>query len=109
MTSLGVPRNLEEITPRWLTDALHSKDATRSARVIRVSAETITGGKGFMNQVARLEPQYEGDPTALPGSIIAKLPSADPLLKNLSERLGHQRREVSFYQHLAGTRPVADS
>ena len=106
MTSLRVPRNLEEITPRWLTDALHSKDATRSARVIRVSAETITGGKGFMNQVARLEPQYEGDPTALPGSIIAKLPSADPLLKNLSERLGHQRREVSFYQHLAGRGPL---
>ena len=47
MTSLAVPKGIEEITPLWLTEALHSKGASSSASVIRRSAEAIAGGRGL--------------------------------------------------------------
>ncbi len=101
MTSLPVPRDIQGSTPRWLTEVLHSQGAPGGAAVSRISAEAITGGTGFMNQVARLEPHYDNDPSALPRSIILKLPSLDPELRTVSSRLGQGRREVMFYQQIA--------
>ena len=101
MTSLIVPKDLQEITPLWLTAALHSKRTSCSARVTSSSAETIAEGKGFMNQVVRLTLHYDDDPLDLPRTIIVKLPSTDPALKKVSARLRQDRREVKFYQELA--------
>ena len=101
MTSLTVPQDLGEITPAWLTAALHGKAASSRASVTGYSAEPIAEGKGFMNQVVRLRLHYDDDPLDLPRTIIAKLPSADPALRMFSNRLGQDRREVRFYQEVA--------
>ena len=106
MTGSTVPKNLMEITPSWLTGALRSKDASSSASVTGYSAETIAEGKGFLNQVFRLRLQYDDDPLDLPGTIIIKLPSADPVLRMVSGRLGQDRREVRFYQEVAASGPL---
>ena len=47
MTGSTVPKSLQEITPSWLTGALHSRDASGSATVTGYSAETIAEGRGF--------------------------------------------------------------
>ena len=101
MTSLTVPQDLGEITPAWLTAALHGKAASSRASVTGYLAEPIAEGKGFMNQVVRLRLHYDDDPLDLPRTIIAKLPSADPALRTISNRLGQDRREVRFYQEVA--------
>ena len=101
MTSLTVLQDLGEITPAWLTAALHGKAASSRASVTCCSAEPIAEGKGFMNQVVRLRLHYDDDPLDLPPTIIAKLPSADPALRAVSDRLGQDRREVRFYQEVA--------
>ena len=101
MTSLTVPQDLREVTPAWLTAALHSKAASSRAAVTGYLAEPIAEGKGFMNQVVRLRLHYDDDPLDLPRTIIAKLPSADPALRTISNRLGQDRREVRFYQEVA--------
>ena len=106
MTGLTVPKSLQGITPSWLIGALHSRDASGSATVTGYSAETIAEGKGFLNQVFRLRLHYDDDPPDLPRTIIVKLPSTDPALRMVSDRLGQDRREVRFYQEVAASSPL---
>ena len=101
MSSLEVPKDLREITPCWLTKALNRNREPAGPSVTGYSAETIAEGKGFMNQLFRLTLEYDSDSTNLPRTVIAKLPSADPLLRTVSDRLGQNRREVRFYHELA--------
>ena len=101
MTSSRIPSDLREVTASWLTEALHSKEASSNASVVGYSAETIAGGNGFMNQVVRLGLRYDDDPVDLPRSVVLKLPSADPALRMLSNRLGSSQRELRFYQDVA--------
>ena len=105
MTSSRIPSDLREVTASWLTEALHSKEVSSKASVTGYSAETIAGGNGFMNQVVRLGLRYD-DPVDLPRSVVLKLPSADPALRMLSNRLGSSQRELRFYQDVA-TQDVA--
>ena len=106
MNGSTVPKNLLEITPSWLTGALHGKDASRRASVTGYSAESVAEGKGFLNQVFRLRLHYDGDTLDLPRTIIVKLPSADPALRAISDRLGQDRREVMFYREVAANAPL---
>ena len=106
MNGLTVPKNLLEITSSWLTGALHGKDASRRASVTGYSAESVAEGKGFLNQVFRLRLHYDGDTLDLPRTIIVKLPSADPALRAISDRLGQDRREVMFYREVAANAPL---
>ena len=106
MNGSTVPKNLLEITPSWLTGALHGKDASRGASVTGYSAESVAEGKGFLNQVFRLRLHYDGDTLDLPRTIIVKLPSADPALRAISDRLGQDRREVMFYREVAANAPL---
>ena len=92
MTSSRIPSDLREVTASWLTEALHSKEVSSKASVTGYSAETIAGGNGFMNQVVRLGLRYDDDPVDLPRSVVLKLPSADPALRMLSNRLGSSQR-----------------
>ena len=115
MTASTVPKNLLEITPSWLTGALHGKDASGkdasgkdasgSASVTGYSLEAIAEGKGLLNQVFRLRLHYDDDLQDLPDSIIVKLPPADPALRMVSDRLRQDRREVMFYREVAATAP----
>ena len=98
----AVPDSLIDVTSEWLTQALRSSGILGEASVTGYSAETITGGQGFMNQLFRLNPQYDRDCAHLPDTVIVKLPSADPVLRTVFSRLAQNRREVSFYQELAG-------
>ena len=106
MTGPAVPKDLQEITPAWLTEALHSKETSGSASVAWHSAEAVASGSGFMNQVFRLRLHYGDDPLDLPRSIIVKLPSADPAVRTVADRLGQDRREVRFYQEVAPDSPL---
>ena len=66
--------------------------------MIRRSVEAIAEGKGFMNQVIRLRLHYDDGPVDLPHTAIVKLPSTDPALRVIADKLGQDRREVRFYQ-----------
>ena len=101
MTQLPTPTHLHEITPDWLTKALQSKEASSNALVTDYSIEPIGEGKGFINQLARLVIEYDGNSGDLPRSVIAKLPPSDPTLKAMSSKLGDDRREVRFYEEIA--------
>lgn len=97
MATLTVPRSLGEITPDWLTEALGSAGPS----VTGYRAEVIAQGAGFMNQLYRLRPVYDRADPSLPDTIVVKLPSSDPLLNEVTRRLGSHQREVGFYRELA--------
>ena len=96
-----VPGDLGDITPLWLTEALSFVRERPGLAVTGYSAEAIVEGKGFMNRLFRLGLEYYPESTDLPRSIVAKLPSADPMLRTVFDRLGQNRREAMFYRELA--------
>ena len=101
MSGLRIPHGLQDITPGWLTRALNGGGSPAGASVTGYLVEAIAEGKGFMSQLYRLRLDYDSDPPELPQTIIVKLPSADPLLKTIFDRLGQNKREVRFYRELA--------
>ena len=100
MGGLKVPDGLADITPCWLNKALGAGRISANPPVIGYSAEPIAEGKGFMNQLFRLRLHFDSVPADLPDAVIAKLPSADPLLRTVFDRLEQNRREVRFYRDL---------
>ena len=101
MSGLTVPENLSDITACWLTRALDADEGSRGPSVTGYSAEPLAEGKGFMNQLFRLRLQFDSGTEDRPDTVIAKLPSDDPLLRTVFHRLGQNRREVGFYRNLA--------
>ena len=101
MSGLTVPENLSDITACWLTRALDADEGSRGTSITGYTAEPLAEGKGFMNQLFRLRLQFDSGTEDRPDTVIAKLPSADPLLRTVFDRLGQNRREVWFYRNLA--------
>ena len=100
---MRVPGGLSDVTPCWLTKCLNADRSSGGPSVTGYSAETLAEGKGFMNQLFRLSLHCAPGSADLPDTVIAKLPSADPLLRNVFDSLGQNRREVGFYRDLANS------
>ncbi len=107
MTGLGVPRDIGDVTPAWLTEALRTGGALGEASVTGFTFDPINEGKGFMSQVARLSLDYDGDSAGCPTSVLLKLPTDSHDLLMLTDRLGNRRREVQFYASIAGCGPIS--
>ena len=101
MSGLKVPRALSDITPHWLRAALCANREAGGPSVSGYSAETIAEGKGFMSQLFRLRLDHDAGSPDMPPTVIAKLPSTDPMLRTVFDGLGQNRREVLFYRELA--------
>jgi hypothetical protein len=98
---LGIPENILQITPVWLTQALKYKGSTSEASVVSYSVETIGQEFGFMNHNARIRIEYDSDSDGLPDSAIIKLPSTDHDLRTIGSKIGNAMREVRFYEELS--------
>ena len=101
MSGTAVPRELGDIAPGWLTQALNDGEESCGAPVTGFSTEAIVEGKGYMSQLYRLRLDYAGPAPGRAESVVVKLPSADPMLQKVFSGLGQNRREVSFYKELA--------
>ncbi|HVA74648.1 MAG TPA: phosphotransferase [Acidimicrobiales bacterium] len=90
----------DSLTPAWLSAAL----AETLGDVKVESVDTAPVGTGQMCDTFRLILTYAPGPdirTDPPRSIIAKLPSADPISRATALSLGSYENEVRFYQQLA--------
>jgi hypothetical protein len=94
---------LDQLTPVWLTQIL--ADNGISAKVAHVSAQSI--GTGQVGATYRLTLDYaEAGPDA-PPTLVAKLPSNDPLSRATGKTHMTYIRESRFYELFAGKRPMA--
>ncbi len=100
MSALMVPTSLPDITSSWLSQVLNAGRSSGGTSVTGYTAETLAEGKGFMNQLFRLRLQFDSGSGDQADTVIAKLPSTDPLLRTVFDRMGQNRREVGFYRNL---------
>jgi hypothetical protein len=85
----------EEVTPEWLTAALNA--AGVHGRVESFTRESIGTGQVGENVRFSLVGQ------AVPGSVVGKFPSADPVSKQTGITQQNYVREVYFYRHIRET------
>ena len=91
---VAVPSDIDGLTAQWLTAAL-------GASVVEVEAEQIAQDSGFSSLLYRLHLIGDG----VPPTLIAKLP-AQSEARGAMEMLGGYRRELAFYQEVAGRAPM---
>ncbi|MCY4448700.1 MAG: phosphotransferase [Chloroflexi bacterium] len=102
MTGSSIPGSLQEITPLWLSEALERSGAGGGAHVTAYSAEPVADETGFMNQLFRLHLEYDSEHPDAPRTIMVKLPSTDPLIRTVFDKLQPNLREARFYKEVAG-------
>jgi aminoglycoside phosphotransferase (APT) family kinase protein len=105
MVSAGtasIPGGIDDLTAHWLTDVLRTDAGLVAATVTDVRVEQIAQDTGFSALLYRLH--LNGDD--VPATLIAKLP-AQSEARGAMELLGGYRRELAFYQHVAGRAPIA--
>ena len=112
MTRPPIPRDAEEVTARWMQQALTAGGASDLPPVREIAWEEIGSGVGFMGTILRCQLRYDEPKTPAeqnrraPTTVIVKLPS--PLAKNrrLGQRLGLHKRGYDFYRLIASQAPV---
>ena len=75
-----IPKNIEEITTEWLSQALTESGVLNGNSVSSVKSDTI-GEQGYMGILARLHLEYEQPDDSLPATMIAKMPTEEPKLR----------------------------
>ncbi|MEM7286686.1 MAG: phosphotransferase [Actinomycetota bacterium] len=101
MGDIGVPVEVDDLSPAWLSAALGD-----GAVVSDVDATRIGEGVGFIGQIHRLALTYEHRPEAAPDTVIAKMPTSDPGGRMIGTMLRLYEKESGFYRHLVGDCPL---
>ena len=91
----------QQIDAAWLEQAIAHAGAPLDARIGRVEREDV--GTGQMGRNVRFRLEWDGDASALPGSVVGKFPSDDPTSRATGQSQGGYAKEVTFYRELAGT------
>jgi aminoglycoside phosphotransferase (APT) family kinase protein len=98
-----VPADIDAVDARWLTEALRGDDSTPDgATVTGVCAEQIAQDTGFSSLLYRLHLTGDG----VPETVVVKL-AAQSEARGAMDMLGGYRRELAFYQKIAGRAPMA--
>ena len=98
MSVLNAPAGATGLSPEWLTEAL--APVSDGARVTQLSATPI--GLGNVADSLRLIPVWDR-PTPAPASLVAKVPSSDPVSRSAGFSTRTYELEVAFYNELAHT------
>jgi hypothetical protein len=98
--SSALPRNLEDVTPDWLSGALGARfPGTEVDSVTVEDAHSGTTGRALISLA------YAGE-SALPKKLFVKLPPRDPSQRQFVAENGMGRREALFYERLSAEVPV---
>ncbi|WP_081289416.1 phosphotransferase [Mycolicibacterium fortuitum] len=98
-----IPSEIDAVTVGWLTEALRADPALPdTATVTEMRAEQIAMDSGFSSLLYRLHLAGED----VPATVIVKLP-AQSEARGAMDLLGGYRRELAFYQRVAGHAPIA--
>ncbi|WP_081289288.1 phosphotransferase [Mycolicibacterium fortuitum] len=98
-----IPSEIDAVTVGWLTEALRADPALPdTATVTEMRAEQIAMDSGFSSLLYRLHLGGED----VPATVIVKL-AAQSEARGAMDLLGGYRRELAFYQRVAGHAPIA--
>jgi hypothetical protein len=94
MARLSIPKQVDDVTTEWLSEAL-------GAKVAKVQSVAIAAGVGFLGKLARLTLTYADAAPNQPHTVIVKLPTLDVGSRQLARLFRFYEREVRFYRELA--------
>jgi hypothetical protein len=98
------PTTIAEVTPEWVTDALHTSGAlARGSRVATLVASDLGEGRGMTGSVWRVSPDYEGPAPSGPPTLIVKLSATDDTYRDYLANYESYTREVRLYNEIAPT------
>lgn len=100
MDLLSIPETPNDITPQWLTEALHSTGTPPNAIVTSLCIEPIAE-LTCAGQLARLHLSFSQSQSILPSTLIAKLHAPDEPLRAKTRPFTPDKCEILFYQQLA--------
>ena len=106
MSNLSIPRNLNEITPGWLTSALTQSGMLQDNAIRTLNHQVIGEGQGYMGTLARLSIEYEQPNDTLPKTMIAKIPTEEPKSKMIMEAFWNYERENRLYEEVLDQLPM---
>lgn len=98
-----IPRAAGDLTAGWLTAVLEAGGCEGAGVVESLAVERIGAGVGIIADLFRLTPRYQPGARGGPASLVVKLPSAIPEIRQLAAGYGLYEREVAFYRDLAST------
>lgn len=100
---MGIPSSLGDLTPEWFTEVLREGGAIERERVTAFSLGHQTDREGLTAQTRRIALQYDIAADPAPRTVILKLSSSTPALRQRPNTQAAYCREVGFYQHVAPT------
>jgi hypothetical protein len=98
MPELSAPRGVSDIDCQWLTEAL----APYADGAVVTEVTTTRIGQGNVADSVRLVPTWDR-PTPAPHSLVAKVPSSDPVSRATGFAVRTYELEAAFYATLART------
>lgn len=98
---LTIPQTPSSMTSDWLTQALRRAGVLTRASVVAIEVHPVAAGSGFVGQTARLTIQYDEQEIGAPGTVFAKLSSADPSVRQQLRKVGIYETEAGFYRDVA--------
>jgi hypothetical protein len=97
-----LPSSLAGLTPEWLTAALREGGSLPAGgRVASFALQPLGVGEGFLGELARVTPHYEGPADGAPVTLVAKFPSPVPENRALGVMFTAYEREIRFYRELS--------
>lgn len=100
---ITIPSSAGDITAAWLRASVRSEDAQVFANLTSVSAERLGEGVATTTDIRRLKLSYAPGAKLGPATLVAKLPSASPEVREVARGWSTYRREVLFYRDIAST------
>ncbi len=106
MTRPPIPRSADDVTARWMQQALGAGRASERAPIKEIILEEIDARAGVMGTVLRCHLTGEKNAGGIPDSVIVKLPGTNAGNLRMSRRLQMFRREYDYYTLAAPLSPV---
>lgn len=106
MTRPEIPEGSDAITADWMERALRAGGTSEVPALQDVAVEQIAGGVGLVGEILRCRLVCRGNATAIPETVVVKLPSRDPKGRRLSRLQSLNKREYAFYRQVAPHAPI---
>ena len=100
------PTQVDDISAKWLTEALRSEGALTQAVVLSVDREHIGAETGFLSTVARCDLTYDRPEPGAPMTVVVKLQPDLEELAETEQELHAFTREIRFYREVSPTVPL---
>ncbi|MEM8549350.1 MAG: oxidoreductase family protein [Verrucomicrobiota bacterium] len=103
----AAPKNIDDITPAWLTDALRENGFLEAGNtVVSYERKIIGEGTGYASRMARYALTLAQPSSLAPASLVIKIEPETEQQQAVMNEFHTFEREIRFYREIAPTAPL---